>query len=65
MTVQELINRLETVKDKSVNVMIGCEGYIANPKIEEEDFMGIRLLETNDGVLICDDCYYSIAEKEI
>lgn len=59
MTIQELIDRLEAIKDKTGKVKIGCEGYMTDP-----DEMGINIYGTNDGILICDDCFYVLDDKE-
>lgn len=57
MTVQELIDKLNKIKNKNAVVYTGCQGYTNydDPKTEYT----IRIHKTKDGgVLIHDHCYY-------
>ena len=57
MTVKELIEKLNQIKDKDATVYVGCEGYTTFN--DPAEYQELRIHKTkNKGVLIHDCCYY-------
>ena len=54
MTVQKLIDELNRIEDKTLNIQIGCQGYTTAD--DPMDEYGISVYQTKDSVFITAMC---------
>lgn len=63
MTVKELIEKLNQIENKNTIIHVGCQGYTTRE--DPDDEYGIEIHNMKNGILICDNGYYSDTDCEL